>query len=246
MTTFTTSNPRASSQEGAQTSSPSRVPDFASARAIVWDVDGTLADTTDLGIASTNAVLAEASLPTISLEQYLHGTRYATPQRLAWHASGDIDDPRGTKLGAAFDAHYIALVDDRTAGFFPDVQALVRRIASVDGKGQAVLSNACGEYARKVCDVNDVMRHMASVVGADEVPAVKPSPLGLTQLCADAGWDAERCVYVGDSPSDGVAANAAGMMSVGCTWGAHDAEAQRGKFDVLVDTVQELEALLLP
>jgi hypothetical protein len=36
------------------------------------------------------------------------------------------------------------------------------------------------------------------------------------------------------------------MMSVGCTWGAHDAEAQRGKFDVLVDTVQELEALLLP
>ena len=65
MTTFTTSNHRASSQEGAQTSSPSRVPDFESARAIVWDVDGTLADTTDLGFASTNAVLAEASLPTI-------------------------------------------------------------------------------------------------------------------------------------------------------------------------------------
>ena len=53
-----------------------------------------------------------ASLPTISLEQYLHGTRYATPQRLAWHASGDIHDLRGTELGASFDAHYIALVDD--------------------------------------------------------------------------------------------------------------------------------------
>ena len=35
------------------------------------------------------------------------------------------------------------------------------------------------------------------------------------------------------------------MMSVGCTWGSHDAGAQRGRFDALVDTVEELEALLL-
>jgi len=243
--TTATTKPRASSAEEGVRASPSvsQIPDFASATAVVWDVDGTLADTTDLGFASTNAVLLEASLPTITLEQYLRGTRYATPQRLAWHATGDIDDPSGEALGAAFDEHYIALVDDRTAGFFPGIRDLVRRIAS--GKSQAVLSNACGEYARKVCDANEMIDAMAAVVGADEVPDVKPSPLGLLSLCSSLGWDPATCVYVGDSPSDGVAAKGAGMMSVGCTWGSHDANAQRGRFDALVDTVEELEALLL-
>ena len=252
--TTATTKPRASSAEEGVRASPSvsPLPDFASATAVVWDVDGTLADTTDLGFASTNAVLLEASLPTITLEQYLRGTRYATPQRLAWHATGDIDHPSGEALGAAFDAHYIALVDDRTAGFFPGIRDLVRRIASggtagggTAGKSQAVLSNACGEYARKVCEANATIDAMAAVVGADEVPDVKPSPLGLLSLCERLRLDPATCVYVGDSPSDGVAAKGAGMMSVGCTWGSHDADAQRGRFDALVDTVEELEALLL-
>ena len=108
-----------------------------------------------------------------------------------------------------------------------------------------MLSNACGEYARKVCEANATIDAMAAVVGADEVPDVKPSPLGLLSLCERLGWDPATCVYVGDSPSDGVAAAGAGMMSVGCTWGSHDADAQRGRFDALVDTVEELEALLL-
>lgn len=52
-------------------------------------------------------------------------------------------------------------------------------------------------------------------------------------------------MYVGDSPSDGLAARSAGMMSVGCLWGAHSAEACEGAFDALVETPEELSALLL-
>jgi len=230
-----------SRKEASSSSTPS-TPDFASAVAIIWDVDGTLADTTALGFTSTNAVLEEAGLPTITIEQYLHGCRYTTPQRLAWHATGNVDDVCGEELGAAFDRYYIALVDTTTAGFFPGMKQLVGKIGSI--KPQAVLSNAASEYARKVCDANGVSRHMSRVAGADEVPAAKPSPMGLLQFCSDMGWQPNDVVYVGDSPSDGVAAAAAGMMSVGCTWGGHDVAAQRGKFDALVDTVDELAVLL--
>ena len=87
-----------------------------------------------------------------------------------------------------------------------------------------------------VMDVNGVAEHMVRVDGADDAPAVKPAPDGLLAQCGAFGWAPEACVYVGDSPSDGAAAAAAGMMSVGCTWGAHSAEACQGSFDVLVDT----------
>jgi pyrophosphatase PpaX len=54
-------------------------------------------------------------------------------------------------------------------------------------------------------------------------------------------------VYVGDSPSDGIAARAAGMMSVGVSWGAHDRDAlaAEGRFDAVVMDARELRRLLL-
>lgn len=217
---------------------------FASATTVIWDVDGTLADSTQLGFTSTNAVLAEAGLDAITLADYMRGTRYPTPQRLAWHATGDTSHESGVELGAAFDRHYIALVSPATAGFFPGVVDVVESLAA-RGKSQAVLSNACGAYARAVMDVNGVSAHMTRVDGADDAPAAKPAPDGLLAQCDAFGWDPTRCVYVGDSPSDGVAAAAAGMLSVGCTWGAHSAQACEGHFDLLVDNPEQLSRLLL-
>ena len=238
---------RTPSPRAAMSTSARAVPsvEFHAADAVIWDVDGTLADSTELGFTSTNAVLTEANLPAITLAQYMVGTRYATPQRLAWHATGDVDHPSGVELGAAFDRHYIALVSLQTAGFFPGVADLVAALAAVPNKSQAVLSNACGEYARAVMAANDVAKHMTLVHGADDAPRVKPAPDGLLAQCEAMGWQPARCVYGGDSPSDGAAARAAGMRSVGCLWGAHDRVACEGSFDALVETVDELAALLL-
>ena len=174
--------------EDAVPSGPSDVFAFAAASVVIWDVDGTLADSTQLGFTSTNAVLVEAGIGAITLGQYMQGTRYATPQRLAWHATGDISATCGAELGAAFDRHYLALVSPTSAGFFPGVASLVKRIAA-SGKAQAVLSNACGAYARAVVEVNGVAEYMTRVDGADEVPAVKPAPDGLLAQCAALGWE---------------------------------------------------------
>ena len=58
---------------------------FAGAKAVLWDVDGTLADSTTLGFTSTNAVLVEAGLPAIDLAQYKRGTRFPPPS--AWRGT---------------------------------------------------------------------------------------------------------------------------------------------------------------
>jgi len=111
-----------------------------------------------------------------------------------------------------------------------------------------VLSNACGAYARRVVDVNGARAFFKAALGADDAPAEpKPSPLGLIAIAKANGWDPETCVYVGDSPSDGAAARAAGMMALGCAWGAHEGDELRrgGEFDRVVATVAELRQTLL-
>ena len=97
-------------------------------RTFLWDIDGTLAATTQLGFQGTNAVLKANGYPEISQEEYLHGTRYTTPQRLAWHATGGLNGGNtsaevGVKLGAEFDEFYVALVSKETAGLYPGVYA---------------------------------------------------------------------------------------------------------------------------
>ena len=90
------------------------------------------------------------------------------------------------------------------------------------------------------------------------MPAPKPSPQGLLQVLRDlnAGKKEQEddmiapaeCVYVGDSPSDGQAAQAAGMHAVGVTWGSHSAETleQSNAFSCLVRSVAELGQVLRP
>ena len=83
--------------------------------------------------------------------------------------------------------------------------------------------------------------------GADSVPGAKPLPDGLLVVAGELGLAPERCIYVGDSPSDGGAARAANFgASIGVSYGSHAIEklASSGNFDVIVHSVAELEELL--
>ena len=81
---------------------------------------------------------------------------------------------------------------------------------------------------------------MKIALGADEVPKAKPQPDGLLLCCEKLSVRPEDSVYVGDSPSDGKAARAAGMRSVGVLWGANDETALRDSFDTLAEDVPAL------
>jgi len=83
------------------------------------------------------------------------------------------------------------------------------------------------------------------------VPAAKPQPDGLWQVCRDLNHlDPSECVYIGDSPSDGGAAWSAGMRFIGVTWGSHSRESLESAWRseetstnhhvVLCDSVSEL------
>jgi phosphoglycolate phosphatase-like HAD superfamily hydrolase len=110
-------------------------------------------------------------------------------------------------------------------------------------------------------------------LGADQVTGAKPRPDGLLQCCQVLGVSPKDTVYVGDSPSDGQAAAAAGMPSIGVsklmhlmhlihillrstynllyvctlqvTWGSHPAENVRNAFTYTVTSVQELQETIL-
>ena len=238
---------RTPSPRAAMSTSARAVPsvEFHAADAVIWDVDGTLADSTELGFTSTNAVLTEANLPAITLAQYMVGTRYATPQRLAWHATGDVDHPSGVELGAAFDRHYIALVSPPDRRILPRRRGPRRRAR----RRPEQVPGGAQQRLRRVRQGGDGRQRRRQTHDARARRGRRPESQTRTGRSVGAvrgdGMATRAVCLRGRLPVGRRAARAAGMRSVGCLWGAHDRVACEGSFDALVETVDELAALLL-
>lgn len=100
-----------------------------------------------------------------------------------------------------------------TAPFYGGIKEMLSSIAEKYPLIRfGALSNACGAYVRAVLSTNEVSDIFVMQLGADDVPAPKPHPDGLLYICEQmGGLDPSKCIYIGDSPTDGQAATAAGM-----------------------------------
>ena len=216
---------------------------------IIWDLDGTIADSAQLAIDTTNSVLIQNGFrdetAKVMLEEYLAGHCYTTPRRLSWHATGHPDDPSGNKLAEDFDAIFTDMAGQSNIYLFPEMVGVIEEIHSDSSIAQAVLSNACGAYVRKLCAVLGVSEYMVCCLGADDVPAAKPDPRGILQCCDSLGVPPQFCVYVGDSRTDGLAARDAGCKSIYCAWDDRtDASEISSYFSCTVHSKEELLRLL--
>jgi len=194
----------------------SRIGQLKHVKGILFDVDGTLADSWKLGFDATQIVLENNNIPKITERVYHEGTKYSTPHRLALHAGicPDAEPEKfkvvGEKLAEQFDAYYVGLVSKETAGYYDGIHDFLRAIP--DHVQMGALTNACVAYAHAVLKINDetFYTRFATVHGADTAAKPKPNPDGLLLCCQELSLNPENCVYIGDSPSDGAAAHAAG------------------------------------
>ena len=248
---FSTKSPRSKTTKLLMTKTDSGIA-FEDVKAILFDIDGTLADSWKLGFDATQVVLEKNNIAKITEEMYHEGCIYATPERLARHAGLVPSDPEfeklGNAMGAEFDDHYVALVSVETAGFYKGMDSFLNGLSSTIKLG--ALTNACVGYAHAVLkansnEENNFYERFGSIKGADNVPNPKPAPDGLLEVCKELSVKPEDCVYIGDSPTDGKAAQAAGMPAIGVLWGSHGEESlSKAPFSHLCHSVEELQRLL--
>jgi len=254
---------KASSSLSATSSNDDRV------KGVIFDIDGTLADSWNLGYQATKTVLSEyhnkhtpETYPLTS-EEYHFGCRYTTPERLACHVGLEPDHPSfeevGEDLGSKFDDYYVKLVDKQTAGFYDGIGELLVKLNSGnedDGIQLGALTNACVEYAHAVLKANcpeyskstlegTIYQRFSSIHGANSVPRPKPFGDGIKQCCKEMNLLPSEIIYVGDAPTDGRAAkDAECRASLGVLWGSNEEDVMIGEFTTLCSTVDELETAI--
>ena len=185
--------------------------------AVLFDLDGTLADTAgDLGFA-LNMQRATRGLPPLPEEQ------------IRPHASAGA---RGLlQLGFGLDPHhpdYEAMRSEfldlyaeslsRSTDLFPGIDEVLD-VLEKRGVRWGVVTNKPQRFTRPVLEALKLDVRAACVVCADMVPHPKPHPASLIAAARLLDLPREACLYVGDDERDIAAARAAGMDSVVALYG---------------------------
>ena len=192
-------------------------------KGVIFDLDGTLADTlTDIA-GSMNRVLEASGFPIHRVEEYKLLVGRGLDNLVLQSLPVDARAPGvAAELLSEMVVDYNAHCLDETC-LYPGIESLLVQLATLKIK-MAVFSNKAEPLTLKIVGhlLGDVK--FVQVMGACPDFPKKPDPAGALAISKKMGIPAHEIVYVGDSDVDMITANRAGMVPVGVAWGFRSAE----------------------
>lgn len=213
-------------------------------RAVLFDLDGTLADTAPDLAAAANRVRADHGLAPMDPADLRHAASEGARGLLAL-AMGLAPEHAGYEAARQrFLDCYAEGLCERTR-LFAGIAELLDAI-EVRGLRWGIVTNKPERFALPLLAALGLDRRAACIVCGDTAAAPKPDPAPLLAACEQAGLSAGTCVYVGDDRRDALAARAAGMPMLVALWGylAGDADPRDWGADALLASPDELLAWL--
>jgi phosphoglycolate phosphatase len=210
---------------------------------VVFDLDGTLADTAHDLIATLNVVLAREKLPPIPLEQakdLLGAGAKALIERGFATSRAELTTAKLQELFDFFLEHYAKNIAVHSV-LFPGVLEAMSALES-QGFKLAVCTNKMEAHAIELLKVLGIHHRFALISGKDTFEMSKPDPRHITETIRLAGGDPSRAVMVGDSHADIDAAKAALIPVVGVTFGYTNIHVRDLGADAVIDHFDDLNA----
>jgi Predicted phosphatases len=187
------------------------------ARAVIFDLDGTLVDSLEDLADCTNTALAAYSLPIHPLAPYKYfvgmGVNNLIGSAVPAGTPEDVVRDVTTLYRAEYTQHWA-----RKSRPYEGITTMLERLVSMDVP-LAVLSNKAQVFT------GDFVAHFfpdtpfLTVQGSPAGGVAKPDPTMALTIAAQMGLSPSEIAFMGDTRTDMETANNAGMLPVGVTWG---------------------------
>lgn len=194
---------------------------MTASRAVLFDLDGTLADTAPDLAAAVNRIRVEQGMGAMPIER-LRPFASAGARGLVFAGLGaKPDDAEYDGLRESFLEYYAerTCVETRV---FPGIAELLRGLAE-RGIAWGLVTNKALSFTQRI--VAALKLDPACVVGGDSTPHLKPHPASLLLAAQQLRLAPAACCYLGDDLRDMQAARAAGMRPIAVEWGYHHPDA---------------------
>lgn len=216
-------------------------------RSVIFDLDGTLCDTSGDLLAAANAAFDALGVParldagaTEDRATALRGGRAML--RLGLSRLGDVDEAlvdRGYQ--PLLDAYADAICEHTT--FYPGALEAVERLR-VRGDVVAICTNKPEGLARSLMAELGASTLFDALLGADTLAVRKPDPLHFTETVVRAGGNIARSCLIGDTATDRNTAAAAGVPCVLVTFAPGGPDVASLEPEALLGHFDDLDAVL--
>jgi len=208
---------------------------------LIFDLDGTLADTRADLTAAVNHALEKLALPPLSMEQvcrYVGDGLENLLSRALGLQHGDLVDNAVRLFRDYYGLHLL----DRTR-LYSGVRETLEHFR---GKRKAIVTNKPLAFSERILAGLQIESHFEVVLGGDSTVQRKPHPEPALKVLTLVGVDPRLAAMVGDSPADIEMARQAGLYSVGVTYGLRSVEEVRAAGpDLLLASLPELRHHLM-
>ena len=213
-------------------------------RTVVFDLDGTLADTSGDLLAAANACFRGLGhgdlLDSADALTAFHGGRAMLRlgfSRVGAYSEAEVDAQYPVLLDA-----YAGAIDTHTT-LYPGAVKAVEGLRDA-GYALAICTNKPEGLAETLTRRLGIRHLFGTLVGADTLPVRKPDPAPLFEASARLGGDPSRAVLIGDTQTDRDTGRAAGVPVVLVTFGPEGAGVARMQPEALLDHYDDLATVL--
>jgi phosphoglycolate phosphatase len=205
---------------------------------IIFDLDGTLVDTSRDITNALNHALTSHGLNSLTVEETkrLVGEGITTLVGKIIGANKAMERDEIIKI---FLAYYEEHLTDFSYSY-PDVKETLK---TLKGYTKAVISNKRENLSKRVLEKLDLLRYFDMVVGSDTTPERKPSPVPIQYVLGHFHFQPDEAVIVGDSNFDIEAGKNAGVKTVAVTYGFREKKYLLNA-DYLIDNIKAFPAIL--
>lgn len=213
-------------------------------RGVLFDLDGTLADTAPDLVAAVNKMRADRGLDMVPLDT-LRPLASAGARGLIGGAFGIGPEDHGyASMREEFLANYEADLCIETT-LFPGIGELLD-VLDARNVRWGIVTNKVGRLTMPLVEQLGLTSRAACVVSGDTTPHSKPHPAPLLHAAESLAMRPERIVYIGDDLRDVQAGFAAGMITVAAAYGYCGTDLPPAMWHAqhIVDSPQQLQQLL--
>lgn len=203
--------------------------EFLNVRTVLFDLDGTLADTAPDLADALNTVREHNCLNPLSFDVIRPIVSHGTNALIYLGFELDPGDKGFDRIREQLLDTYLDNIANKTR-LFPGMEEVLDTLEA-DGLNWGVVTNKPSWLTGPLLRQLDLERRAACIVSGDTTTRRKPDPEPMLFACRMAGSRGDQCLYVGDAERDIVAGRRAGMKTLAALFGyisEHEHPAQWG------------------
>ncbi|MEQ1636879.1 MAG: HAD-IA family hydrolase [Methylococcales bacterium] len=184
---------------------------------VLFDLDGTLVDTSGDLIAALNTALMQHQLPQVESKPVKPYISYGAAAMIKHSVAASVTENIQADILKTFLDYYQSNIATHST-LFTGISATLGTIEAL-GLKWGVITNKRQRFTDPLMAALDLTHRAACIISGDSTPYSKPHPEPMLTACKQADVNPIECIYIGDASHDIAAGRAANMKTLAATYG---------------------------